>query len=206
MPTTGNAPPTSNCGTVDRGHDRTDVHQGRHPRGRLRRLLTPTRPTLRHGPDTTDPSATPQPEPSPPPPPRTSARLTKSACPPLVRVTVCKTTMPNRRLPTLEWRCRDHTEQRLRGFRGGRRCRTDRAVARRDRMATLGYTVIVRERHSLPAREASTDVLGDLGHEPCPDDEAGSRVRLPPRCPSPNIAARSPAPDCPFGQPPSLSR
>lgn len=47
------------------------------------------------------------------------------------------------------------------------------AEARRDRIAGLGYAVKVRERHRLRAREVSTDALGGLDYEPCPDDGAG---------------------------------
>lgn len=47
------------------------------------------------------------------------------------------------------------------------------AEARRDRIATLGYNVKVRERHRLRAREVSTDALGSLNYDPCADDEEG---------------------------------
>ena len=47
----------------------------------------------------------------------------------------------------------------------------DRADARRDRIAALGYDVLVRERHSLRARQVSADALVDLDHEPCSSDE-----------------------------------
>ena len=47
------------------------------------------------------------------------------------------------------------------------------AEARRDRIAALGYPVKVRERHRLRAREASPDALGNLDHEPCPEDAGG---------------------------------
>ena len=47
------------------------------------------------------------------------------------------------------------------------------AEARRDRIAALGHSVKVRERHRLRARDVSPDALGDLDYDPCPDDEAG---------------------------------
>lgn len=49
----------------------------------------------------------------------------------------------------------------------------DLAEARRDRIAALGHSVKVRERHRLRARDVSPDALGDLDHDPCPDDEQG---------------------------------
>ena len=49
----------------------------------------------------------------------------------------------------------------------------DRADARRDRIAALGYTVKVRERHRLRARDVTPAALGDLDHDPCLDDGAG---------------------------------
>lgn len=49
----------------------------------------------------------------------------------------------------------------------------DRADARRDRIAALGYDVLVRERHYLRARQVPSDALDGLDHEPCPSDDAG---------------------------------
>ena len=47
------------------------------------------------------------------------------------------------------------------------------ADARRDRIAALGYTVMVRERHRLRARDVSPAALVDLDYDPCPDTEEG---------------------------------
>ena len=49
----------------------------------------------------------------------------------------------------------------------------NRADARRDRIAGLGYDVSVRERHHLRARLVPATALGDLAGKPCPDDTAG---------------------------------
>ena len=47
------------------------------------------------------------------------------------------------------------------------------ADARRDRIAALGYSVKVRERHRSRARGVPPDALGDLDYNPCADDEEG---------------------------------
>ena len=49
----------------------------------------------------------------------------------------------------------------------------DLAEARRDRIAALGYAVKMRERHRLRVRNVSTDALGDVDYEPCPNPAAG---------------------------------